>query len=153
MRAPLALIALLALGCIDFGLDSRRFRCDGDPSVCADGWTCGADGYCAREGDAADAAAPDAAPQSCTTASNCDERLCHTATCDQDGFCAYQPVAANTACGAGCLCAAGGVATEVACQDGIDNDQDGLIDCQDPDCPGCMGGLVCCDDGDCRTTC
>jgi hypothetical protein len=34
---------------------------------------------------------------------------------------------------------------EQACDNGLDDDGDGLIDCQDPDCLGrpCAGGVVC----------
>ena len=42
--------------------------------------------------------------------------------------------------------------TETNCYDGLDNDGDGLIDCQDPDCEGlpCMpDGLSICHYGDC----
>ncbi len=46
------------------------------------------------------------------------------------------------------LTCAGG--TGEICDDGIDNDQDGLIDCDDTDCafdPNCVGGSEVCDDG------
>ena len=34
-------------------------------------------------------------------------------------------------------------AQETNCSDNIDNDSDGLIDCQDPDCPNCDGAIIC----------
>ena len=43
--------------------------------------------------------------------------------------------------------------TETVCDDGIDNDGDGLIDCQDPDCEGlpCMPGeSALCQSGACK---
>jgi hypothetical protein len=50
-------------------------------------------------------------------------------------------------CGNGCTCALSlisCVATETICNDGIDNDGDGKIDCVDPDCYG---------NADCETNC
>jgi hypothetical protein len=119
--ALLGLVIGLAVACISFDLDSRRFRCDGSPEVCGEGMRCGAEGYCVPA--TIDAASPDA------------RDLCPPGT---------------TTCGIGCLCE-GGVAREVACADGLDNDEDGLTDCLDADCP-CAGGLVCCADGSCAAS-
>jgi hypothetical protein len=43
--------------------------------------------------------------------------------------------ACGHACSAGTACD-GGICREVNCADGIDNDQNGLTDCEDPSCPG-----------------
>jgi hypothetical protein len=40
-------LVVVAAGCVSFDLDSRRFRCDGDPAICGEGLVCGSDGYCA----------------------------------------------------------------------------------------------------------
>lgn len=166
------LVALAALGgCVDFGLESRRFRCDGDPTICGEGWMCGADGFCTRSA-AADAAAGDgmAAGELCGNgedddddgrtdcqdeacgAVSCDDRnACTEDTCMSDGACARQLLAGS--CGTGCTCEPAGAPSEVACGDMADNDQDGDIDCNDADCPRCVGGLLCCPDGGCRSTC
>ncbi|MEM9980869.1 MAG: Ig-like domain-containing protein [Bacteroidota bacterium] len=34
-------------------------------------------------------------------------------------------------------------AQETNCNDNIDNDNDGLVDCQDPDCPSCDDAIIC----------
>lgn len=147
MRALLlAMVAASALGgilaaCVSFDLDGRRYRCDGTPASCGDGWVCGPDGYCAP-------------------ASSIDARItgeiCNNGIDDDgDGLvdCADDECPGQPTCGAGCICT-DGRAIEVACMDGIDNDRDGLPDCRDPDCPDvCAGTTTCCPDGSCRVSC
>jgi hypothetical protein len=132
VRAALAgVVAGLALvACISFDLDRRQFRCDDDPTVCGEGYGCGAEGFCVE-------GVSDAGPGIDGDVDRCAGRCG-----EPDG----------AFCGIGCVCMEG-VATEVNCNDGIDNDGDGLVDCQDPDCPSCMGTLSCCADGACRMSC
>ncbi len=99
----------------------------------------------------------------------CDNQLGEDCVCAMDPFCcnvAWDGLCADLfqdQCGGTC----GGPDTEV-CDDGVDNDNDGLVDCQDADCdgdPNCVGpgfefncgngldddldGAVDCDDFDC----
>jgi hypothetical protein len=82
--------------------------------------------------------------------------ICSGACIDVDsdpmncGLCGF-PCGAGLVCNMGsCECAAG--ANEAACDDGIDDDCDGMVDCDDPDCnggtrsctvAGCMGVQTC----------
>lgn len=128
------LVGLTALAaCISFDLDDRRYRCGSDDSVCGEGMTCAASGYCEVAG-ASDANVPqvDAAPDICA---GCEGIECESINC-----------------GVGCQCMSG-VSTEIACGDGQDNDGDGFIDCLDSDCTACTGNLMCCSDGACRLSC
>ena len=85
---------------------------------------------------------PDCGLASCNDGNECTTDTCVASLCRNE---------ANTAsCGPGCLCAAG-IRTEIYCIDGIDNDRDGAIDCQDADCP-CEWGVTCCS-GTCRFSC
>ncbi|MBI3185151.1 MAG: hypothetical protein HYZ28_23695 [Myxococcales bacterium] len=66
-------------------------------------------------------------------------------SCCQNGACI-----GNCYCGAGWCswCAGGG--TESSCSDGVDNDQDGFVDCADPDCasdPACSTPKEICNNG------
>ncbi|HYR95352.1 MAG TPA: hypothetical protein VEM57_01395 [Candidatus Binatus sp.] len=100
--------------------------------------------------------------QPCTTATDCDDRsACTTDTCS-DGVCQHgriegcTPCAADTDCSDGDACTinrcdAGACAHERApecskpqeiCGDCIDNDGDGLVDYEDPDCCAQMQGLA-----------
>ncbi|MHB8879690.1 MAG: hypothetical protein ACYC8T_38870 [Myxococcaceae bacterium] len=73
--------------------------------------------------------------------------------CATPGDCA-DPACETTACAGGGTCQGGyclGAATELACADGIDNDDDQKLDCADPDCLGlfcapadrCLSGARC----------
>lgn len=143
----LAVAFAIVLGCVSFGLDSRRFRCEADTD-CGAGLVCGPDGYCAPTG-AADASV-DVMANDGATGEICNNNV------DDDGDgavdCADSECPGTLTCGAGCMCS-GGVPTEIACMDGIDNDRKDGADCNDPDCAQCMGTLVCCPDGLCRTSC
>jgi hypothetical protein len=44
-------------------------------------------------------------------------------------------------------------ATELACTNGDDDDDDGKTDCRDDDCPSCGGLLSCCGSGACALIC
>lgn len=132
-----SLAAILA--CADFDLESRRFRCAGQPEICDVGMTCGADGYCAPIGSVGDAA----------------KEICMNGL-DDDGDgrvdCADTECPGTTTCGQGCYCI-GGQPHESGCTDGLDNDKDATIDCRDFDCGPCTGASTCCPDGACRTSC
>lgn len=153
--SALVLLVLLvhAMSCMSFDLESRRFRCDGTPQICDDGWSCGADGYCAQGSDSATDASVDA---SVDAPSGLPGEICGNHV-DDDGDtlvdCADPECPADTTCGVGCGCVAG-VPTENACMDSLDNDRDGQRDCLDADCPGqCVGMTLCCPDGACRAAC
>ncbi len=147
MRARwlLPLLALAAASCPDFGLDSRRFAC-ANQADCGPGWMC-IGGFCEPTPDAAggeicdnavdddgdllaDCRDPDCGEASCD-----DQNECTIDSCELDGRCARTNVIDDTPCGTGCGCLAG-EPTERACGNGDDDDGDGLIDCDDPDCPG-----------------
>jgi hypothetical protein len=161
------LIACALAGCFDYGLDSRKFTCAA-ASDCGAGWDC-VGGFCAH----GDGGGPDARPAeicgnhidddgnglvdcqdpACGVASCDDANPCTDDSCNADGSCAHVNVANTTPCGTGCECR-NGDPIEKICDDGIDNDGDGLIDCRDTaDCPVCMGGLTCCASGTCAMTC
>ncbi len=46
-------------------------------------------------------------------------------------------------------------ASDLTCGNGLDDDCDGLVDCQDPGCAGrsCGLGKLCCPDGTCKSSC
>lgn len=142
---------LFAIGvaCVSFELESRRFRCAGQPDICDTGWTCGADGYCAPLGDGGQGPA-DTRSNDGATGEVCNNGL------DDDGDgqvdCADAECPGTTTCGQGCYCIAG-QPRELACTDGMDNDKDTTTDCRDSDCPSCSGQNMCCPDGVCRASC
>lgn len=143
---------MLVAACISFELDDRRFRCDGDPTLCADGTVCGSDGYCAP------AAAPDATPviDAAAVDATLGEVCGNSLDDDGDGDidCADTECPEDPSCGIGCACGVDGP-LENACLDTFDNDADGLTDCLDADdCPDvCQGATECCSDGACRVSC
>ena len=156
--------AVIAAACVDFGLDRRRFRCEGDPSICGAGWSCAADGYCV-EGAAIDAGGEvcgnaldddddgdvDCQDVECGAASCDDDNPCTTDTCPLGGVC-ENVARLDGSCGVGCMCMDGDP-FEVICTDGLDNDGDDQVDCLDADCDACTAGLQCCADGGCRASC
>jgi hypothetical protein len=88
------------------------------------------------------------APGLCFPLGECDAGQC----CDvaHDGGDLFTDDANCGACGHACITGTGcdgGVCRETDCADGIDNDGNGLTDCDDPNCPGraCAGdaGSVC----------
>lgn len=126
--------------CTSFDLESRRFRCVGQPEICEAGWVCGSDGYCTHASAADDA----------STVEICDNALDD----DADGRidCADTECPGTNTCGPGCYCISG-QPRELACTDAEDNDRDTAVDCRDPDCPSCFGQTTCCPDGACRSSC
>lgn len=81
----------------------------------------------------------------------CDGGSCRTGTCNSSGNCDFTPLADGTACGVAGECAEGecgcpdGTTLETQCMDSKDNDCDGLLNCEDPDCDGanCGAGNMC----------
>ena len=123
----------------DNGIDD-----DGDGLVDCDDPDCAESPSCTKSGFCGD-------PQSnscCIVHSNpyCDDAECCEAVCAADAFCCateWDSICADAAaqlCGG--LCGGGG--GEEICDNGIDDDGDGLVDCDDPDCAGVPG---CCPDG------
>lgn len=152
MKSTIALGWLIGLGvaCVDFELESKRFRCTGQPEICDGGWSCGVDGYCAPPRDGATSQV-DAPPNDGATGESCSNGV------DDDGDgrvdCADSECPGTTTCGQGCYCISG-QPREFACTDGVDNDKDATVDCRDPDCSGCVGAQnMCCPDGVCRASC
>lgn len=93
----------------------------------------------------------DCADLDCGAAVCIDTNPCTLDACQPDGACTHE-AETGASCGAGCACLSG-VATETACGDGADNDGDSAKDCQDADCPACVGGTTCCDTGVCSAVC
>jgi hypothetical protein len=153
LLGAIALLSLaLGLACVSYDLDGRRFRCDGITNTCDPGFACSAEGYCGP------IATSDGGPGDVVTNDGATGELCNN-NVDDDGDrltdCAdTAECPTSTTCGTGCACPGGnGMPTEFACADGVDNDGDLKIDCNDTNCLQCMGALMCCPDGACRTSC
>ncbi|MGA1393611.1 MAG: choice-of-anchor L domain-containing protein, partial [Phycisphaerales bacterium] len=132
----------------DNGIDD-----DGDDLVDCDDPDCAADPNCPAWGGCGDPNSGDCCEGNgtpfCSNASCCETVCAADAFCcatEWDQICAQ---AATTLCGGLC----GGGAQEV-CDNGIDDDGDGLVDCDDPECaadpncPACPDGL-----SDCQGQC
>jgi hypothetical protein len=161
-RLCLAVLLVGLSSCPDFDLDSRRFVC-ADQADCGPGWMC-IDGTCERSPDASageicdntvdddgdllvDCRDPDCGAAACD-----DHNDCTSDSCATDGRCLHDNLMNEAPCGNGCACL-DGMPSERVCNNGDDDDGDGLVDCNDGDCPGCMGGTVCCPAGDCLPSC
>ncbi len=121
-------------------------------SACgANGLTC-SDGGCACSGNGGtpqslEASCGDTFDNDCSGFTDCADSNCAGSSCGAGG----------KVCVAGaCVCTVDGGAVEVAettCGDGLDNDCDGLVDCDDSDCLGqqCLGtsGFSCVSAGNC----
>ena len=78
----------------------------------------------------------------------CSQTSCPTAPCDGDTDCDDSDPLTNDYCKDDCTCAHG---TEF-CDNGVDDDDDGFVDCSDPSCPD---GIACgesqiCDNSECK---
>lgn len=71
-----------------------------------------------------------------------DEDICDELDNDCDGRVDEDCTGCTPTCGEGSRCI-GETCVETACRDGLDNDMDDLLDCADPDCPGCNSGATC----------
>lgn len=78
----------------------------------------------------------DCADADCATAAACNATCCFdtignrcVSSCCQNGVCL-----GNCVCGSGWCSKCAATGSESSCTDGVDNDQDGFIDCKDPDC-------------------
>lgn len=135
---------------LDGAIDCADPDCDAQP--CDDGQVCTGDGVCVS------GACSTGAPASC--AQNTDECLLQMGTCAADGGCEFMAKMPGTPCSLG-DCSALGVcnASESgnACGNGVDDDGDLLIDCDDGSCAGescdaldlCTTGDSCTDPGVC----
>ena len=135
MRRLLAVVLLLS-ACPDYDLEDRRFTCE-ERQDCGAGYVC-LEGFCARRetcgnqlDDNGDGLADCRDPQ-CGEASCDDENACTVDACASDGRC-ESDLPAEPECGEGCVCVEG-LPTEDDCNDEEDDDLDGAIDCDDPDC-------------------
>jgi hypothetical protein len=134
-RTAVALAAAVWGASCSFHVNPNQglFSCNSDRD-CGGGYQCipqlgGAPGLCFPIGQCG-------AGQCCDVAHDGGDLFSDDANC---GACGH-------ACAAGTGCD-GGVCRETNCADGIDNDGNGLTDCDDPNCPGrpCAGdaGSVC----------
>lgn len=131
-------------GPVDAGC--RECRCEGRSYYQASGAVCSllsvlpSDDGCVAHGEAC--------PACSTTIETLEHQTCRTVaagTCVDDVPPVFVPLPDGTSCGDGCECRAGAPA-ELSCDDGDrDDDNDGLIDCGDPDCYGqvCAPGATC----------
>lgn len=180
MRGAAIVLVALLLGCADYGLDDRPFRCM-TPADCGDGESCAEDGRCRRAPDGGpgpDAPLlPDAGPEADAGAEHCtnatddngnglidcqdpqcgvaacaDPDLCTADTCAPSGACEHTPVLENGSCGPGCVCQ-NNLPTEVFCTNGLDDDKDGVRDCLDSSDCTCPDSMNCCSTGLCALDC
>jgi hypothetical protein len=124
---------------------------------CADANTCTTD-VCTGGGTCAHVDTPGCVP--CTTAADCnDTDVCTSDTCGSDGSCAISSLPGCQACNTAADCDDGNVCTTESCEAGVcahtadpscepreicgnclDDDADGLVDAEDPDC--CAGPVA-----------
>ena len=149
-------VALLALAaCGSPSIDDGDIGC-GPGGTCPSGFECAPDNRCRRKagggGGGGDAGVPiDARRDGPLCSFSCDDdNPCTTDQCVGPDRCEHPP--ANGVCGEGCLCLDGDP-REVSCDDGVDNDQDGVRDCRDGNDCECVIGFNCCNDGFCRAQC
>jgi hypothetical protein len=120
---PLGSVACAKVDCGDPGCDGMS--CGTNGKICI-GLVCN----CSGNGGAqqiVERACADLADNDCDGLTDCADSDCNGLQCSQGGMC-------NNGM---CLCAAAGnlpQAVETYCNDGLDNDCDGLTDCADPSC-------------------
>jgi hypothetical protein len=135
--------------------DCLDTNCTG-ASCGANGLSCATDGGCACAGGTVETLCSDNLDNDCDGKKDCTDTDCAGRSCGANGL---------TCSGVACTCSGnGGVAqaTETSCNDGFDNDCDGLKDCLDPNCAAASNCVVgaetnCFDgvdnDGDGKTDC
>ncbi len=129
----------------DNGIDD-----DGDGLVDCDDPDCAADPDCDTGGFCGDPNSGDCCEDNGTPF--CDDAECCGTVCATDPFCcesAWDSICAESAAK---LCSICGGGLQEVCDNGVDDDGDGLVDCEDSDCARFPG---CCPDGlaDCNGVC
>jgi hypothetical protein len=122
-----------------------RFRvCDEEAALVCDAGACDLKAACidgedpCGDGDAECDGRPCGDGVVCAGVQGCIPEACHPAA---PGICA-DAACDGLSCGEGCVCQ-DGAAVETACDDEIDNNDSGHVDCEDPDCaddPACEEG-------------
>jgi hypothetical protein len=123
------------LQCTDTGWDGTSARCASDGDACTDDVCHSGLGVCEHEA------------VTCPDPGDCQVAVCDSTT----GSCDTSTAPDGTSCGVMGVCAAGvcgcddGTTVEMQCGDGMDNDCDGDVDCDDVDCEGrgCGMGMFC----------
>ena len=95
-------------------------------------------GQCACPGgQVAETTCTDGQDNDCDGLIDCNDPDCLGKTCGSNG------VACTTTSPAGCTCPSGTTETAAQCRDGVDNNCDGAVDCNDSGCQGTPTGAQC----------
>ena len=124
------------VGCTDDSCDEANDTCvnaTNDANCADDGLFCTGNEFCDAVNDCSATGDPCQAGETCNEGTDtCDTLTCadiaDKGTCDADPNCQWVGKGKNGSCQ--------DIAPAEDCADGIDNDGDGLADCDDPDCAG-----------------